>query len=253
MNHREENQILIDNYLQGKMSDKEKVAFEQRLIEDADLRAEFENQKKVIEAIQAGALKEKLEELHLKHQLKNKTHKRFYLYTAMAVAASFAVVLSFWFLHQPVVGSPYEQTIASVYFKDPGLPTLMSSPEHDQLFELAMIDYKQGDYRSSLDRLTELNADQPHNDTIQFYMGVNWYELGNFNRAGQVFDELRQSDSEYVVEKAQWFAALNYLQLENREQARELFELIAEDYSHLYHRDASNALLMMERYFDESE
>ncbi|GEM_PF-1386323 len=253
MNHNEEIQMLLDKYLMSNMSEDEKAAFEKRLREDDVLRKEYENQKKIVDFIKAGALKEKLDELHLKHQLKNKNHRRFYLYTTLAVAASFMVVLSFWFLYQPAVGTPYEQMIASVYYKDPGLPTLMSSDEHDKEFDLAMIEYKQGDYRSSLDRLMGLNETVPQNDTIRFYMGVNWYELGNHQRAGQVFEDLRNSGSDYVREKAQWFSALTYLQLENREEAERLFTKIAEDYSHMYNRDAENAQIMMERFFELSE
>lgn len=252
MNNQNEIRELIDRYLQGEMSDKEKVTFEQRLIDEPDLREEFENQKKIIDIVSAGALKEKLEELHLRHQIKKRNHGRFYLYTATAVAATFAIVLSFWFMYQPAAGTPYEQMIASVYFKDPGLPTLMSTAETNREFELAMIDYKLGDYRSSLDRLTALSEENPQNDTIRFYLGVNWFELGNFQRAGQLFEELRTSDSRYVIEKAEWYSALNYLHLEDREKAGELFNNIAEDYSHLYQSDASNAMLMMERFFDEN-
>jgi tetratricopeptide (TPR) repeat protein len=245
-----ENLGIINSYLKGDISAEEKLQFEKRLKEDDNLREEYLTTKKIKDIIEAGALKEKLSDIHLKYKLKQNHHKRFYLLTALSVAASFVVVLSFWFLFQPVGSSPQQQFFASIYFKDPGLPTLMSSSSAPNFLDHAMIEYKQGNYEKSYQILSDGFTAYPSNDTVQYYMAINLFEMGEIERSAPLFERLLKSQSEFIKEKAEWYYALNLILTNEKQQAEMVFQKIAEDPSHLYQPEAERGLLLMQSLMD---
>ncbi len=244
------NMELINSYIKGDMSSDERIQFEKKLKGDAILNEEYLAAKKIKDIIEAGALKEKLNDIHMQYKLKQNNHKRFYLWTAISVAASFVVVLSFWFLFQPVGSSPQQQLMASIYFKDPGLPTLMSSSGTQNQLDLAMVEYKMGNYEHSYQILSDLLAESPTNDTVQYYMAINLFEMDQFDRSGPILERLQHSESIFVSEKSDWFYALNLISQDREEEAEKIFQGIASDPGHLYFQEAERALLLMQSFME---
>lgn len=241
-NHNEE----IFNYLKGNMNEEEKASFERRINNDPKLQEEVEAQKKVMEVVEVGALKDKLDQIHMKLQMRKSSGNRFYLKSAVAVAATFLVVLSFWFMWDSPHQDPQEQLFAAVYFTDPGLPVVMSTTHAKVSLDNAMVEYKLENYQQSFNLLSDLLESNPKNDTIRFYMGVNLFELGEIDRSLSYFEKTQNSDSYYVSEKSEWFIALVQLKNGNYEDAERGFTKISNSNGHLYQQDASNALIMME-------
>lgn len=70
-----------------------------------------------------------------------------------------------------------EALFAQYYIEDPGLPVFMSNSSQKDLDE-AMNHYKLSQYQESLDAIQLLLTNDPTNDTLLYYSGVNLLKLG---------------------------------------------------------------------------
>lgn len=208
------------------MVNDERIEFETKLKEDADFRSEVEDIRSLLFGIETQALKEKLDEFHkdLPKQMKSEataSKVRFLQFRKIAVAAIIILgAVSFWYFN----GSSNEQ-LYDIYFKpDPGLPTTMSSSD-DFAFYDAMVNYKQGDYKTAIKKWEVLEQKKPKNDTLTYFLGVANLANKNTSEAIGYLNTTVEKSNSIFIEDAYYYLGMAYLKTKNFEQAKKYLNL----------------------------
>jgi hypothetical protein len=195
---------LIESYLMEDMNADERKSFELELEERADLREELEIQKDLVKAIQIGGLKEELKEIHEQQQSASTRSSRIPVW---GIAASIAVILTIglW-LSQP--SDPTNADLFAEYSTtDPGLPVTMGASDN-YVFKDAMVDYKQGDYQTAINKWIELQPEFGASDTLNYYLAMAHFNLEEYDQAENYIAQVRTSTSNRLRAKAQWYEVL---------------------------------------------
>jgi hypothetical protein len=115
---------LIEAYLEGNLSEEEKVDFEVRLLVDKDLEEEFELYKKIVggfKDIQTENIRQKLQAID--DEIDSNSHKpstKFYWWAGLAACLIFVQILIILFLFQFVLSfiNKILRTLFTLFFCD---------------------------------------------------------------------------------------------------------------------------------------
>lgn len=201
----------IENYLQGKMTDIEKKEFESELENNPEMKKEVAIQKELQLSIEAGGLKESLNEIH--NAVIGETKQSKTNWFAIAAGIAILIAASVWILN---FQSNTDALFAEYSTVDPGLPVPMSASV-DYTFHDAMVDYKAEKYDKAIEKWTALSAETPDNLTITYYIGASFFNQEKYAEAIPYFEKvMMDSDSKFQA-KAQWYTVLSWLKTENTE------------------------------------
>jgi tetratricopeptide (TPR) repeat protein len=207
----------IEAYLLGSMNPAEKTAFEQRIENDPDLKAEVELQQKLMATVEVGAfLKEKSAgPAAVKQMPASETGKTRSLFRPWMAAAAVVFFVALWFLNRPGTDP---QSLAIQYFQpDPGLPVTMSSSQNYQFYD-GMVSYKEADYKKALKIWKELSATNAPSDTLRYYMGIAYLSQDEYNEAIRQLLPVAEKSGRWK-HKSAWYLSLAYLRLNKVSEA----------------------------------
>lgn len=214
----------IERYYNGLMTKDEKFAFEAELQQDAMLKQEVEGIKALLFSIEKQSLKEKMNEFHedLPIQMVSETSTgkvRFFNFRNIAAAVILFVVGNYWFF-----SASSNEKIYDNYFKpDPGLPTMMSTSD-DYTFYDAMVNYKQGDYKTAISKWKKLEIKSPNNDTLVYFLGVAHLANNHIDEAISYLEKASATSNSVFMDDANYYLALAYLKKDKKEQAIKLLK-----------------------------
>ncbi|WP_026754471.1 tol-pal system YbgF family protein [Sediminibacter sp. Hel_I_10] len=210
-----------ERYLENSMSQHERLDFELQLQENAQLRSDVEDIKILLLGIENQSLKERLDVFHedLAHtpEVTKGKSQRFAHWRKFAAAAIILLaVTSFWWFNNP----SNERLYADYFEPDPGLPTVMSNTDAETFsFYDAMVNYKQGDYRTAIDKWETLKLQKPDSDTLNYFLGVA-HLANNDEKAAISFLEKAANHSDFALNKdAYYYLGLAYLKADNTQKA----------------------------------
>lgn len=192
----------IDNYVMGKMSDKESIAFEHELLNNPELQHEVALHQEIVLAIQMKGAKEYALNIRMR---RNRTWI-IRLTSCVAVAACLAVGI-FFHTYQT---SNYKT--AGYQLELTGGTASRGGFNADDI--IARIESQE--YRAALELIAEeqsqLSADDPldviDNDELEWYKTVTYMRMGKWIKARKLLKHIAASDSYY---KSQAQSALEQL------------------------------------------
>ncbi len=209
----------VEKYINGNMTSDELILFEKRLKNDSKFKIQVEDIKTLLFGIESQALKENLNDFHndLSEQIPKKNTKiRFMQFRRIAVAASIIIAVgSFWFFNQ----NSNENLYADYFTPDPGLPTTMSSNDNYKFYE-AMVNYKQGDYKTAITKWEALHKTKPNNDTLNYFIGVAHLANKNEKSAISFLEETTNNSSFALIDDTYHYLGLAYLKTGHLEKAK---------------------------------
>jgi|WetSurMetagenome_2_1015567.scaffolds.fasta_scaffold35717_3 tetratricopeptide (TPR) repeat protein len=201
---------IFDAYTRGQLSETEQKNFENRLQSDAELKKEFEEYIHIVNGIN------EYEQERIKTLIKDRKVYQMYnnrsWFSVKRVASIAAVVLiliipGYIILRTTTLPS---RLINEFYIEDPGLPVTMGASSHP-LLEQAMLDYKDKQFEKSLLKINEMLMENPKNDTLNYYAGICYFELGQTDKAISCYEKLNQAESVYYFQ-AKYNLGLSYIQ-----------------------------------------
>jgi hypothetical protein len=163
----------VERYFNNTMPADERKTFEAQLQSDTDFKAQVADIKTLLLGIETQALKEQLDIFHNELPktstiIKPEPKVHFLNLKKIAIAAILIVSLgAFWWFS----GSTNSKLYANYFTPDPGLPTTMGTTDNYAFFD-AMVNYKQGDYKTAISKWKKLELNEPKNDTINYFLGV---------------------------------------------------------------------------------
>ncbi len=222
----------IERYLRQELSGEEREAFEQKLAEDKNLRAEVRLQQDIttgIDLFGAEGLKRQLQQSEESATVTRSlpanpvepsskpTKAARPLYFFLATAASFALVLIAVWLLNPAASS---QELYTAYFEP--YPNVVNPIERSEgaptdLAGQAMYYYEQGNYEQAISLFAQVPVTE---EAYQFYWGVSYLGAGQARDAEVKLEPLLASTSGVFYEPALWYTSLAQIQSEQTEVAK---------------------------------
>lgn len=200
------------------MSPEELKAFETRLENDSDFKIQINDIITLLTGIETQSLKEQLDEFHKdipKQIPQKKSTKVYYLQFRKLVAAAVIIIAlgSFWFFNQ----NPNEKLYSKYFTPDPGLPTTMSTTSNFDFYD-AMVNYKQGDYKTAIEKWEALTT---KNDTLNYFLGVAYLAEKNEVNAISFLEQSIQNENFPLISDAYYYLGLAHLKEGNITLAKE--------------------------------
>lgn len=215
----------IEKYLLGKMNPEEQTNFESTRDNDAVLRQKVEEYRTPIQAVQAGSLKESLNDIHQK-TIDASTSSRTNWF-AIAAGILILISISFWVLNRK---TPAERLFAEYVTTDPGLPVPMSATSGYK-FHDAMVDYKAEKYDLAIKKWTLQLATDSGENGLNYYIGSAYFNLGNYTEALPYFAKASSQKMGDFQAKAQWYQVLTWLKLDKTSEVLQTNPLPNSPYS----------------------
>lgn len=217
--------LQIERYLQGEMSEAEKVQFEQLIAQDPELGEEVSFQLGVQKALwneDENSFRSELNRLE-KDQKANLQRRR--LWMAAASIALLACIAGLWLF------LPKDQNeLFQAYFSpQPNIyqPITRSAGESSTLNQ-GLIAYEKGDWKEALRHFSDVDKSEKPEFVI-LYEGNCLLALGDFSMAKQALDPLLTSQDGTLRHRAGWYWALAQLNLGQKKEAKSQLEQLTEE------------------------
>jgi hypothetical protein len=235
MNLTEELIEEIDGWLNNRMNPAEQAAFQQRLAQDAELRQEVEVQRRILQGLEAVAMKRQLATMRKgigrERQLRRASR------TVGAFMLTVFLFLGGFYLFQ-YSQKLSSQEVAMQYGTES--PTLDDADLTTDLTE-AINNYYAGQYQQALSQLAVLPTDSLR--LVPYYRGLSLLALNRSAEAINALAQAWQSPSSATRQKAEWFTAMTYLKADDADKGREILRAIRDGKEdHLYKELATEVL-----------
>ena len=232
---------LLMRYLDGEMTEKEKLEFENVLGNDKELRQELQDLKIAKDAVRLYGLKKKVAEIHQLMMEEIKPVKppvqRFRQLTkvfryVIAIAASIILLFllveayNFYMLNsEGLFGEKYSEYKLSASVKNttanPGIEKAYKSAKYQQIIAY----HNKKSFNTSNDL---------------FFLGIAYLKTENLSKAIQSFnsiiDKNKLTKTDTLLDETEYYLALTYLKNKDYDQAIVLMKKIHEDPQHLYNK-----------------
>ena len=228
---------LIEDFIQGKLTDEQHFEFEKQLKNDPQLAAEVAFQAGVKEGIQETERSKTLEFLKEVEKETPQQVKRNFTY--WAAAASIVLVASVYFIIQSMLFNS-EELYNEYYYSPKSFVNDQQRGEsaggnaHALAFEL----YDKQRYKEAIDQF-ELLLHNVKNDELEFYSAISYLNMDREEEAINLLDQITE-DSKYYDDGI-WYSALASLKLKKREQASKKLKQLLEIESE-YQEEAARLL-----------
>jgi len=217
---------LIERYLLDQMTTDEKVAFEERMNNEPDLRAEKDAIAELILGVESLGLKNKLKGRRIGEgkdsNVVTMKPKSTFSFRRLAVAASIAALFfcGWWFLQPNFTGE--DQLFAQAFVTDPGLATPMSETDNYNFYD-AMVEYKMENYDKAIEVWTSVSSDIGK-DTVDYYLGMAYLNKNEYDAAAK---KLKSIDSNSPLsQKANWYLLSILIKEKKYTEAKEALKAV---------------------------
>lgn len=200
---------LAERFVVGDMSAEEHERFAAAMAADPALSELVDEVRESVLAVRAGAMRQHLDRIHQKQVAPPKNRRSVWL--ALAAGIVLLIAAGIWWMARPDFN---ERLFAEYATTDPGLPVPMSTTDQYAFYD-AMVDYKSEAYQMAIDKWEPLLAANPSNDTLTYYIGAAYFNLGQYPRAIEYYDDIDARSTFHS--RSRWYLALSYLQTGDKE------------------------------------
>lgn len=237
----------IDRYLQDNMPTQERLAFEVRLREDADLQRKLNLHKDLMAGMDyhfSIDLKKKLQAREASTHsppTKSTTKSRALFGWIAGIAASFLLLIAAGYFYVSSSTSPTD-LYASYYHPYPNIinPVERSGTMPDDPLSRALIAYDRGAFEEAIRIFKE--TEETLSPGHHFYLGLSYLEIGNQDQAIAQLEQVIESQDETFYLPALWYQGLAYLSAQEPEAAEEVLEKLLQEEDSTYYRQAQEIL-----------
>lgn len=205
----QELQETFERYLLDQMDDQERSRFLKNLEQDPKLMQQFKEFKALFHSVEEASLREQMESFHsdLESSSEKLTKSRTFPIYKIAAVITVLVAMGLWLLYQK---DPNEKLYQEYFTADPGLPTVMGNSSNYAFYE-AMVDYKQGHYKTAISKWEQLWAAKKDNDTLNYFLGSAYLANGEATRAISFFDRVVENEQASFKNEAAFYQGLAHL------------------------------------------
>jgi len=209
----------IEQYLAGQLTMEEKTEFENQM-QDPVWAEKVREVELLLVGIQEKALKDKLESFHQSVPVTGRRTPVISMVSRWMAAASVIVLVGLGIWWMTTSRNEENPVFTSFYSPDPGLPTTMGvSGEYE--FDKGMVAYKSKNYKEAERIWSDLAARVPANDTLHYFLGVNYLALGKDKEAIETLKTLADTVGKPFHADANWYLGLALIRQNKPTEAKE--------------------------------
>lgn len=242
---------VIEDYLDGDLSGKQKTDFEAALKTNERLAFEFQLEKEISNALLDADIldfRAKLNDAQDEFKKENSPATRVVHilkrnWAAAAAVIVLLVVAGTIFLANP--GGYSNEQLFNMYYKS-GESVGITRSGNANMVE-ALMSYHQGDFQKASQLFQELLENDPYNMALKYYNGIANMETENYSLSISEFQDIIADNNNLYIEYAQWYLGLAYLVRGDEEEAKAEFGNIAGNESHYYNEEAKSILEKLEK------
>lgn len=220
-----ENEQLIHDYINDRLSPTDKEAFENKLATDTGFASEVKEYKDVKNAIrenERSGLKSILQDLESKEATTSFSKRYRHIYIAAAVII-FAIIGS-QFLQK---GSSNQDLYASFYQPYPNtLQPVTRGEEGSNDLSKAFQAYEANDFKKAA-TLFDASLKANYNTDVLFYKAMSLYNIGKQSEAANLLNKLKKDNTNYTPQ-IYWYSALLDLKNNNIQRAKEQLDSLTQ-------------------------
>lgn len=229
----------IEKFLEGTLTPKERKDFEERLKSDPEFAARVEDYNLVVKSVESYGeqkLKARLKEIH---QEEIKPARKFGRRELLKLAAIFVglMIVSAPLLYNYLLKGPDYQALYEENFNPyPDILSQRGADVHSQMLSEALSYYNKQEYDNAAALFEVLQSQQTgHQDLIRLYAGISFLGNHEHEKAETTFKEIMAETENPFAGQAQWYLALNLLNMDRIDDAKVLLdEIVAEkSYNHM--------------------
>ena len=256
-----EDDILIDNYLKGLLSENELKSFLERLELDAEFKEQFKLEEQLFNSLNEDSwsfveqkdsevneyskllenddlqnLKKTLNRVNTEYKESSNKKRKFSFYYLAAASIAILICLSI-FLNQ----DQNNQQLVNDYLDTSSFPSFVSRGETstDDLISAQQF-FENEDYQKSLDIFIPVIETDKANGPVYLYTGIAQMKLEQYVNADTTFNKLINSNL-LDAQKGHWYKALLYLKQDKVEDSKAILESII---SNSYHNHSKAKALL---------
>lgn len=243
------NQLLIEKYFEGTLSDNEQAEFELKMLSDAEFAREVGETEDIVVATQVfgrSELKKELqrvanaeplpadllsvirEETEVPNVKQPQTRRMYQRFAGVAAAIVLLFVAGWWFTQQKT--SPASLFVS--YFEpypNVAAPIVRSGGVKKPL-EKALLAYEQKNYEAAITQLSVLSQQATPSESVKFYLAMSYLSNGNVQEAVKHFAALKDHVSASYQKQTLWYLAMAYLANKDTSQCKNVLkQLMIED------------------------
>lgn len=224
-----ENDQLIQDYINQKLSGREVRDFEKRLFSDPSFAIEVQDYRNVQNAIKENErkhLKAMLQDLEVQEgdpQEEPISFTKRYRHIYAAAAIIIFSIIGFQFLDQGPTNQDLYTSFSQPYPNT--LQPITRGEETTDALSKAFMAYEAGDYKTAstlFDRILQSNS----NPDIFFYKAMSLYNEGKQQEATTALNTLKNKNTNYTPQ-VYWYSALLALKNDNTQLAREQLDSLS--------------------------
>lgn len=232
---------LINGYFSNSLTPNEEQLFEILLAENPDFRTQFEFEKdlkRVIKEKENKRLKSKLETFEAERKIEEKPYKSTAWFNWKIAAAILLFMSAGWFGYDALFGVNTIELYTSNYDVYPNTAYPITRSDTINTIEReAFVAYESQDYDLAI---TNFNTIENPENYISFYKAQTYLQLGNLEKAKELFQKNTNEPSGYIGE-SHWYLVLIYLKQNDRIQAKKELKTLLQ--KHRYKREEAKKLL----------
>ena len=210
----------IERFLLGVMDQEELMRFEAECGRDPLLQNEVSLQRKLMASVESGSIPIPIPMEGRQDMDSDSVHllRQFRWYAA---AASVVLILGIWFwgFRQ----TPEEKLFVTYFVPEAGLMTPMGVTDNF-VFNDAMVDYKQEEYHTAIEKWRPLWEQEPANDTLNYFIGVAYLALGRSESSISYLEKTTMIEESVFIREAWYYLGMAHLKMGNRPQAKAALE-----------------------------
>lgn len=243
----------IDAYLNGRLSDVDRITFETQIAQDSQLAEEVALQQEATQLLLADrqrAFKTQLKSVATKTKtattidMTNAPVVALWQRNWVRVAAAVALLIGLGFILWPSTTVSYPQ-MAAAYF-EPYPDRLQSRGEDGDdsttLVQEALQAYNQQDYQAVVNTLAKLSPEDPQYLLGQLYRANAYLAMQEPAPAIEILDKIYALEQSAISEITAWYLGLAYLQNDQATEAKAVLSGIANDEASVYRERAQEIL-----------
>ena len=239
---------LLDAYLNGILSTKERRDFEVQMTKDRELREEMLLQKDLYEVMFLHEQEEKqlkkvqhaISEAHSAYHNFSTPKRRIWRF--VGVTASILLLLGYFMFFKT---SNSMESLYAEYADWDSLPSLTERTGSGSQLEEAAIYFKEASYTKAISSFEVYLLKDPENPLALTYLGLSYIYSQNYDKAIETFDRLEKGTS-LDRDKSYWYKAMAYLKAREKDKAIATLRRLIQDSNNYKYEVAKQLLKRLE-------
>lgn len=240
--------VYIERYLDGEMSQEERLWFTRELRGNPGLKRELGFRERLNVAIGEPEImdfRKQLESVFNESRVavEHKSHHLPHRGRIAAISSSLAVALGGILLLWLLFHNQDNQQLYEKYFipAEAGMTFRSQDRQENDELQMAMQYYTAGKYEEALSHFENILRDDPTRLGLNLYSGISQMEVKRYQDANRSFRRIIDNNYILYLEQAEWYLAFCYLMTDDLKKAREQF-MIIEDRKGYYQHQARKIL-----------